>query len=442
MKQKNLVLMVVAVGCGLVAAFLTTQINAKPKVEMVPVLVASKDLTVGTTLSAKDLDKYVETKPLAKDVLPPQFVTTKEDLVGKRLSRPILKGETFSPASLVKGPVVTLPQGKDLYSLAMNPKDGAGGFVGPGSKVDILASLQLSTELKTFPLLVDMHVVAVNQTLAYENGKTGFPEMSMISLAVDQEEALLLSLAEKRGCTLKLLLRHDGKPKDSKYNMAEVRKLLADPKRRVVGGPTEDKSGNGDVEPSDIPPVVTPVPEKKEEKKESVKVWVAKHNIPANTTITVDLVKEMFTEEERPKEYAPGACSDLTPHLTKALTHGIAKGQYVTDWSLGEQALKPAPQDPTINGLPSKPGPNDPVTPATPAVRPEPVTPAAPEFHDVAVHTASGTQVHRYMKVKGDWKFVAVLTPEQAARTTKLPAASDKPAGPAKQPVPDASKID
>ena len=29
MKQKNLILMVVAVGCGLVAAFLTTQINAQ-----------------------------------------------------------------------------------------------------------------------------------------------------------------------------------------------------------------------------------------------------------------------------------------------------------------------------------------------------------------------------------------------------------------------------
>ena len=38
MKQKNLILMVVAVGCGLVAAFLTTQINAKPKVEKVEVL--------------------------------------------------------------------------------------------------------------------------------------------------------------------------------------------------------------------------------------------------------------------------------------------------------------------------------------------------------------------------------------------------------------------
>ena len=31
MKQKNLILMVVAVGCGLVAAFLTSQMSAKPK---------------------------------------------------------------------------------------------------------------------------------------------------------------------------------------------------------------------------------------------------------------------------------------------------------------------------------------------------------------------------------------------------------------------------
>ena len=50
MKQKNVILMVVAVGCGLVAAFLTTQINAKPKVEQVEVVVALKDLPVGTVI--------------------------------------------------------------------------------------------------------------------------------------------------------------------------------------------------------------------------------------------------------------------------------------------------------------------------------------------------------------------------------------------------------
>ena len=54
MKQKNLILMVVAVGCGLVAAFLTTQINAKPKVEKVEVLVAAKDLPVGTMFTKED----------------------------------------------------------------------------------------------------------------------------------------------------------------------------------------------------------------------------------------------------------------------------------------------------------------------------------------------------------------------------------------------------
>ncbi len=55
MKQKNLILMVVAVGCGLVAAFLTTQINAKPKVEKIAVWVAAKDLPVGTVFTKAEI---------------------------------------------------------------------------------------------------------------------------------------------------------------------------------------------------------------------------------------------------------------------------------------------------------------------------------------------------------------------------------------------------
>lgn len=436
MKQKNLILMVVAVGCGLVAAFLTTQINAKPKVEMIEVLVAARDLPVGTTLAPAELEKLVETKPMAKDVLPPQFVTTREELVGKRLSRPVLKGETFSSAALSKGPVVTLPPGKDLYSLAMNARDGAGGFVGPGSKVDILAALMLGNQLKTFPLLVDMHVVAVNQALSYEPGKSGFPDMSMISLAVDQEEALLLSLAEKRGCTLKLLLRREGKPKDKEYNMAAVRKLLEDSKHPATSRTTEDRNGG---ESGDVPPVpaIGAVPTEKKEK-DMVKVWIAKANIESNTTLTADLIKEKFAQEERPREYAEGACADVAEYHTKALVHGISKGQYLTYFMLGEQGPKPAPQDLGIANLP-KGGPS-----SNPQPRPQPKVEVKPRAtRDIALHTPSGSVVFRYMEMKpGEWKLLGTLTPEQAARPSKESTASEKPSGEPKQPAPDASKLD
>jgi Flp pilus assembly protein CpaB len=438
MKQKNLVLMVVAVGCGLVAAFLTTQINAKPKVETVEVLVAAKDLPVGTTLTQAELDKFVETKPMAKDLLPPQFATTKEELVGKRLSRPILKGETFSSGSLVKGPVITLPQGKDLYSLGMSARDAAGGFVGPGSKVDVIGSLQLTNKLETFPLLVDMHVVAVNQAVAYDGNKPHFADMSMVSLAVDQEEALLLSLAEKRGCTMKLLLRHEGKPKDASYDIKKIRKLLEDDRRVAHTTVTEGgRQGDGVVDPT-LPPVVPP-PVAPVEKPVVVKVWIAKENIPANTTLTSDLLAEKFTQAERPKEYFEEALSDPTPYFAhKALVLGVAKGSPLTYAMIGEQAPKAAPQDLNIVGLP-KPAPSDIAKPTTTT------TAGIPEFRDVALHFPSGTVVHRFVKVGENWKKYAELTPEQAARGWQQPAAANRPAAqptpPADQPKAE-SKID
>ena len=67
MKQKNLILMVVAVGCGLVAAFLTSQMSGRSaQVEQVEVIVAAKDLPVGTMLGKDDLKTLVKTKKLPK----------------------------------------------------------------------------------------------------------------------------------------------------------------------------------------------------------------------------------------------------------------------------------------------------------------------------------------------------------------------------------------
>src|SRR5215211_2866731 len=87
MKQKNLILMVVAVGCGLVAAFLTSQMNAKPQTESVDVVVAATDIPVGVGISKEDLGKYLKTKKLPKDAIPEGIVENPEELVDKRLAR-------------------------------------------------------------------------------------------------------------------------------------------------------------------------------------------------------------------------------------------------------------------------------------------------------------------------------------------------------------------
>lgn len=420
MKQKNLILMVVAVGCGLVAAFLTTQINAKPKVEQVEVWVAAKDLPVGTMITEKDLPKVAAKKAIPKDVLPASFVIDERELIDKRLTRPFAKDEVFVPVALAKGGVITLPDGKDMTSLPMNVTNGVAGFVGPGSKVDVLATLKLGNKLEAFPLLIDMLVLAVDTHTSYDTQKGVFPNMSTVSFAVTQEEALLLRLAQQRNCHLSLLLRHPGKPVDPNYDIKKIKKLLEDdrnPTQLVTfekgGEPPADKAP----EPAPQPTPVTRI--------ETVKVLVANADIAPETVITRDLLSEKFTERELPKEMVEGVITDFTPHLQRVFKTGVAKGQWVTESMVAAPGLKPAPQDHLIDNEP-KPAPVKPEPPKIePKVNPTPPPTTGPKrTHDIYGHTASGTVIYRYEEVKpGEWKLKQTLTPEEAARTPKPSAA-------------------
>jgi Flp pilus assembly protein CpaB len=378
MKQKNLILMVVAVGCGLVAAFLTTQINAKPKVETLEVWVASKDLPVGTVFTKADLPKYAVKKKLPKDGLPPAFITNEEDFYDKRLTRSVLKDETFHPGSLGRGGI-TLPDGYDMVSLPIGATNAVAGFVTPGSKVDVLATLRLGKNLEAFPVLIDMLVIAVNgYTDITEMKKQNIADVNSVSFAATQKQALVLSLAKARGCHLELLLRHVGKPIDPKYSIDEVIAKLKDDSPGKGVSPTEGKPGGMD---TDIQPT-----------NQNVKVWVAVENIPAGTEITRELVNTKLKEKEAPRELAEDAYSDLTKLIENKNTfpNGLAKGNFVTFSSIG--------------------GPKPPVTNVVTKAGGKPT-------RDIIVNTGSGSVVHRfYEHSPGDWKFLSILTPEEAAK--------------------------
>ena len=157
----------------------------------------------------------------------------------------MLKDETFNPGALTKGSVITLPEGMDMVSMPVSVSTAVAGFVGPGSKVDVLATLRLGNQLRAFPLLVDMLVLAVDQHVSYDTAKGDsgvFPSMSNVSFAATQEQALLLALAQQRGCHMQLLLRHPGKPLDKDYDIKKIKQLLEDQKNPTLLKKTEEAS--------------------------------------------------------------------------------------------------------------------------------------------------------------------------------------------------------
>jgi Flp pilus assembly protein CpaB len=430
MKQKNVILMVVAVGCGLVAAFLTSQMSAKSQVEQVEVVVAAKDLPVGTVLTRDDLKASVRMKKVPKDGLPPAFVTNPEDLVDKRLARPVRAEETFNPQDLTKGGVITLPEGYDMVSLQVGVAQAAAGFVGPGSRVNVNATLRLGNKLYAFPLLVNMLVVAVDTNTAYTKDGT-FPSMNTVSFAVKEKEALLLQLAKNRGCALELLLRHPTKSSeaDKNYNIDEVLKLLQDEQNPggIKGSVGEGK--NGGTQPDEML--------KKDETKKPdegrsvepapaapqfavVRVMVAKRDIAPHTDVTNELIAEAFEPREVPKDLVNDALLDLTEALNKQFKTGVAKGQWVTRSMVGLEP-KPAPQD---GFVPPKPG----EAPGKPSLPGEVKPVVKRKTLDVSVHTSNGTVIYRFEEVApGQWKAVAVMTPEQAAKEDRKNERPDAP---------------
>lgn len=421
MKQKNLVLMVVAVGCGLVAAFLTSQMSGKtPVVEKIEVLVAAKDIPVGTMLTKDDLKTAVKRKTISKDAVPPTIVETEEELIEKRVTRTIRAEEMINKADVTRGSVVSIPPGMSMVSLPINLAQAVTGFVGPGSKVDVLATVRLQNKITALPILVNMLVLAVDANTNLPGNSAAFQQVTTVSFAVDRKQALLIKLATARGCDMSLLLRNPDEKvneNDLNYDIDKVVKLLSDERNHSkIADDDEPKNSKKD-DPASPEKSVDPSPAPEPTPKTVlVKVPAAAVDIPAGTQITNDLIAEKFKLIELPKDVADEAVTDLAPlaETGEVLRTGLGKGQWVTRALVGRAELKPSPR----SEFEPKPGFTDPPAKPTPTVE-------AKKTHDVSLHTAAGTKVFRYEETApGEWKLLG----EVRSRTQAVPQAPTKPA--------------
>jgi pilus assembly protein CpaB len=418
MKQKNLILMVVAVGCGLVAALLTSQMSARQtKVDTVDVIVAAKDLPVGTMITKEDLPKMVKMRKIPKDALPPAFVQSEEEMIDKRLARGVRMDEWFNPADMSKGGTITLPKGMDMISLAVGLSEAVAGFVTPGSRVDILASMNAGRRQVAFPLLVNMLVLAVDNQTALPKDQATFAALNTVSLAVDRKQALLIQLARTRGCALSLVLRHPDKQDDDSWKPEQVLQLLQNPD---AGGGDGIAGGNTQAPPPEKGPATPTKPSS-----ETVKLPVATEDIAAGTDLTEDVLKKFAIKEIPSAELPPNAVLDLETVQGKVLQHGIAANQwlpkgFVVSFAGGKDTPKnefrPELKDEQNGPPPLVQGP-------------------AVKIHDIVVVTGSGHKIFRYHeKTPGEWVLVGEVT---KGHDQPNAASGDKPWTPAPTPSPE-----
>src|SRR5829696_8687622 len=228
MKAARIVVLGVAVVAGGLAALMAgRQAEVQPppapepvaKLDTTEVLVAKSDIGLGQSVSASDVQWQIW--PVA--AAGPYFIQRNnkpnaiEEFSGSIARAPMVAGEPIREAKLIKANgsgfmAAILPSGMRAVSTEISPETGAGGFILPNDRVDvILTKREKNPERSTGDgvqseiILANVRVLAIDQTVEEKNGVNTLVGRT-VTLELKPEQAETLARARQSG-TLALALR-------------------------------------------------------------------------------------------------------------------------------------------------------------------------------------------------------------------------------------------
>ncbi len=233
MKIARVVVLGIAVSAGGVAALLAGRSEPPPapspqapvaQVDTVDVLIAKSDIAIGRALTAQDVEWQSWPLKLASA----QFIhkngnsNTIEQIVGSVARAPFVAGEPIREAKLIKANgsgfmAAVLPVGMRAVSTEITPEAGAGGFILPNDRVDVILTSAEKVGVQEYyrsrTILTDVRVLAIDQTVEEKAGqKTVMGKIATLELTPQSAEKL--SLARRMG-SISLILRSLAEKTDS-----------------------------------------------------------------------------------------------------------------------------------------------------------------------------------------------------------------------------------
>ena len=224
MKRARIVVLVIALGAGGLAAKLAKMSDVPPpppipqptiQIDTVDVLVASSDIGMGQVLSAQNISwqnwPAATAGEFIKKTSRPGAI---QELDGTRARTDIAAGEPIQESRLVKAGsgflAAVLHKGMRAVAAEITPDNGVGGFVLPGDRVDVILT-------RTPPggrgdegsvsntILWNVRVLAIDHDINVKNGaNTAVGKITTFELTSRQAEKL--ELARRLG-TISLVLR-------------------------------------------------------------------------------------------------------------------------------------------------------------------------------------------------------------------------------------------
>jgi len=219
MRPKSLLLLTLALGCGLVASIGISQVldrkgwQGPAAAETEAIYIAKTNINLGDKLDEEVLN--LEDWP--KDKIPPGAIRNLEDLLDRHPRTKIYQGEPILEVKLISAdardnPAEQVPQGYRVVSVRVDVHTGGAGLLRPGDRVDVQMYVKRNRSTgmsvtKTKTILREIRVFAVDQDFRRATDDEEASPARTVSLVVTPEQADKLTLASKLG-EINLIMRN------------------------------------------------------------------------------------------------------------------------------------------------------------------------------------------------------------------------------------------
>jgi pilus assembly protein CpaB len=228
MNRARIIVLSIALGAGGVAAYLASGSDSRPPPQAEPVaqlptvdvLVAKADISLGQTVTPNDMQWQSWPAAAASNSFIRKSDRPKatEEITGSIARSPFIAGEPIREPKLIKANgsgfmAAILPSGMRAVSTEISAESGAGGFILPNDRVDVLltrhvknvAHPELPELVISDVILSNIRVLAIDQAPKEKDGQNTVLGRTA-TLELKPEQAAQLTSSRQAG-TLSLALR-------------------------------------------------------------------------------------------------------------------------------------------------------------------------------------------------------------------------------------------
>jgi pilus assembly protein CpaB len=235
MRMKSLILIFIALGCGLVASIGISQVmdrsgSGGSTMEMEQILVAAAEINQSSELD----DKNIKLEDWPKAKVPEGAIRRLDDAVGKFALSRFYSGEPIMAAKIAEEPggvTTQIPEGYRAMPVKVE-EDTVMKGISPGDRVDVLVFLRRNgdeiPETGVYPILRNVRVFATNaNTERAVDSKGSESNFRTVSLLVQEKHAGELVMAAQMGKISLTLRRPEEKDEQAGEEVTPMAEILA-----------------------------------------------------------------------------------------------------------------------------------------------------------------------------------------------------------------------